>query len=222
ADSDTLVLVVADGVGGLPSGSQASKILVEKISKACINYRKDDLELRDALLSGIESANHEIIGSSSGSATTLAAVEIQNSYIRTYHVGDSAILVVGQKGKLILETVLHSPTGYAVESGFMSEDEALLHEDRHIVSNVIGASDMHISMSVPVKLKKFDTLMIATDGIIDNIDKPTIIQTIRKGNLNDCLNKLLDITNERMNSGDNSYKPDDASCILFRRSPQDE
>ncbi len=217
SDKETMVLAVADGVGGLPSGAQASNIVMNEIKGACLNYKNETLELRDALLSSLEKANNEIIGSNTGSATTLAAVEIKDDCIRTFHVGDSAILVVGQRGKLILETILHSPTGYAVESGLMSEDEALQHEDRHIVSNVIGNRDMHISMSVPIKLKKFDTLLLATDGLIDNIDKQTILDTIRKGSLIQSLNLLYKMTSERMASGDAAYKPDDASCILFRR-----
>jgi serine/threonine protein phosphatase PrpC len=218
ASEKTLVLAVADGVGGLPSGAQASNIVINDIGDACLNHQKENLELRDALLSCIEKANNDIIELNTGSATTLALVEIQDSSIRTYHVGDSAILVVGQRGKLTLETVLHSPTGYAVESGLMSEDEALQHEDRHIVSNVIGSRDLSISMTVPVKLKINDTLLLATDGLIDNIDKQTILDTIRKGSLIEGLNRLYEMTSERMTSGAMTYKPDDASCILFRRN----
>ena len=217
-DNESLVLAVADGVGGQPSGAQASNSLVRSIKKACASYKDDNMELRDALLSGIEKANNEIIGLNIGAATTLAAVEIHNSFIRTYHVGDSAILVVGQRGKLILETVLHSPTGYAVESGLMSEDEALQHEDRNIVSNVIAQKICIFPMSMPVKLKKFDTVLLATDGLIDNIDKVTIIESIRKGPLQYCLSNMCNIINNKINSEDPSYKADDTSCILFRRN----
>jgi serine/threonine protein phosphatase PrpC len=215
-DRQTLVLVVADGVGGQPAGGQAAAILVENIEKACINSLTEKVELREALLSGIEAANLKILETGNGSATTLAAVEIQGNNIRTYHAGDSAIILAGQKGKIIMETVLHSPTGYAVESGILSEDEAIYHEERHIVSNVIGTRQMHISMSMPLHMKKFDTLLLATDGLIDNLEKDLIIETIRKGPLPECSKRLFQLASLRMANPRELYKPDDITCILFR------
>ncbi|MGK0297091.1 MAG: serine/threonine protein phosphatase PrpC [Gammaproteobacteria bacterium] len=217
-DNQTLVLAVADGVGGQPAGAQASAILVDNIKDACIKSRTEKIELRDALLSGIESANKKIIESCNGSATTLAAVEINKNTIRTYHVGDSVILLVGQKGKIIMETVLHSPTGYAVESGLLSEKEAIHHDQRHFVSNVVGTKDMHVSMSMPLPIKKFDTLLLATDGLIDNLEKQIIIDTIRKGSLVNSSKILYTRASKRMTNPDKLYKPDDITCILFRPS----
>jgi PPM family protein phosphatase len=217
-DKETLVLAVADGVGGQPAGAQASAILIDCINEACIKSRNENIELKNSLLSGIEFANQKIIESGNGSATTLAAVEIRNDIIRTYHVGDSAILQVGQKGKIISATVLHSPTGYAVESGILSEKEALHHEERHLVSNVIGTKDMHLSMSMPQPLKIFDTLLLATDGLIDNLEKGIIIDTIRKGPLTNCSNKLYQFASNRMTRHGEFSKPDDITCILFRPS----
>ncbi len=34
----------------------------------------------------------------------------------------------------------------------LDEDEAMNHEDRHVVSNMIGAEDMHIELGPVVKL----------------------------------------------------------------------
>jgi len=217
-DDNTAVLVVADGVGGLPAGAQASAYIVDAIKSACDQSITGQIELRNALLSAIEAANADIIALSNGSATTLAAVEIQADSIRTYHVGDSMILLIGNKGKVIMETISHSPTGYAVESGILSENDAIHHETRHLVSNVVGSRDMHISMSMPVHIKKYDTLLLATDGLFDNVEKETIIDIIRKGPLTQCCQTLARLASERMTDASNPYKPDDLTFILFRRT----
>lgn len=216
-NAETIVLAVADGVGGLPAGAQASSYLMDSLRDACANP-EPGIELRDVLLSAIEHANSHIMDTANGSATTLAAVEIRNNFMRSYHVGDSSILLVGQHGKTVMETVLHSPTGYAVESGFLSEDDAIHHEQRHIVSNVVGSREMHISMSMPVQLKRYDTLLLATDGLTDNIEKQSIIDTIRKGALTSCSNQLQKTAAERMLDPGERYKPDDITCILYRRN----
>ncbi len=60
--------------------------------------------------------------------------------LRPYHVGDSTNLLTGQRGKLEFAMISHSPTGYAMEAGVLGEEEALVHEDRHDVSNLLGAA----------------------------------------------------------------------------------
>ena len=101
-------------------------------------------ELRDAILNGFEDANGAVQALGIGAATTLAVVEVKENIVRPYHVGDSMILVVGQRGKIKLQSVPHSPVGYGVESGLLDEKEAMYHEERHLVSNVVGSPDMRI------------------------------------------------------------------------------
>src|SRR5690606_26158083 len=103
------------------------------------------------------------------SAATLALAELSSSGIRPYHVGDSMILILGGRGKVKLQTVSHSPVGYGVESGLLNEQEAMFHEDRHLVSNMIGCPEMRIEIGPWHCLAARDTLLIATDGLFDNL-----------------------------------------------------
>ena len=153
-----------------------------------------------------------------GAATTLAVVEIQGTQIRPYHVGDSEILIVGQRGKIKLQIVPHSPVGYAVESGLLDENSAMYHEDRHLVSNLIGTSDMHIEVGAPLKLSRYDTVILASDGLADNLHLDEIVQTIRKGPLEQVVEKLASKALDRMkNPSDNRpSKLDDLTFIVFR------
>ncbi len=214
ASGDRLVCMVADGLGGQPSGDQASAITVRLL----LDRLKEpgDGDLMPLILTGIEDANQKLLEQSIGSATTLAIAEIQGNVVRTYHVGDSMILMTGQRGKIKLETISHSPVGYAVEAGLVDEDDSLHHDERHIVSNVIGSQEMHMSIGTAIAMQARDTLLIATDGLFDNLHKDEIIQIIRKGPLQDSAERLRQQATRRMLDKVNPYKPDDLSFILFR------
>ena len=116
------VLAVADGMGGMPMGDQASSVAVKALRSALGKLEMHGNGFREAILNGIETANTSIGALGVGAATTLAAVEVQGPDVRPYHIGDSMILVVGQKGKIKLQTISHSPVGYAVESGFLDKN----------------------------------------------------------------------------------------------------
>ena len=158
------------------------------------------------------------MNSEPGAATTLALVEIQDRTIRPYHVGDSAILVTGQRGKVKLQTIPHSPIGYAVEAGLMEEEEAIHHEERHVISNVIGSDQMRIEIGPPIELAPRDTLLLASDGLFDNLLPDEIIDTIRSGPLDEAVGVLVKTAQERMakQTGDAPSKPDDLTVIAYR------
>jgi len=211
------VLMVADGLGGQPGGATASEIAIKALS---YSLQRSDATPREAILQGFDRANHQILDSGSGAATTLAVVEIQNNRLRPYHVGDSMIVVTGQRGKQKLFTVSHSPVGYAVEAGFLDEEEAISHEERHLVSNVVGAEDMNISMGSLIGLAPRDTLLLASDGLFDNLYYEEIIALIRKGSLEAAAISLVELAHQRMAGQDPARPchPDDLSFILYRPS----
>jgi len=215
ASPNSMLLMVADGVGGYPSGDKASELTVKTIAAQIAERPRD--EMRDVILSAIEEANGRLIEGGAGSATTLALVEINNTTVRPYHVGDSVVMMVGQRGKLKLETVSHSPVGYAVEAGILSEAEGFKHEDRHLVSNIVGTPGMHVTMGMPYAMAKFDTLLLATDGLFDNLPRNRIIDTIRHGDLERSANALAKSAWDKMTEPSGNGKPDDLTFVLFRR-----
>ncbi len=220
-DADSGVLIVADGLGGLPAGSTASQLAVDTMAQVLDEAASADIPLRDAILNGIEQANQAILAQGSGMATTLAVVEIQGHTVRHYHVGDAMIMVTGQRGKVKAYTVSHSPVGYAVEAGMLDEDEAVHHEERHIVSNVVGATDMHMSIGTTLQLATRDTLLLASDGLFDNLYREEIVELIRKGPQSKAASQLVVRCHERMQfpqAGLPSHA-DDLSFILFRLNP---
>jgi serine/threonine protein phosphatase PrpC len=213
------VLAVADGLGGGRSGARASALAIEALAAAMAEAQREQWPLRTAVLNGIERANETVLGLGIGAGTTLSAVEIAEGAMRTYHVGDSLILLIGQRGRLKLQTVAHSPVGFAVESGLLDEGEAMHHEQRHLVSNVIGASDMRVEVGSQLRIAARDTLLLASDGLSDNLHTVEIVALLRTGALDAACDRLAELARARMvapSEGEPS-KPDDLTFVAFRR-----
>ncbi len=215
---DCGVLAVADGLGGAPGGQQASAIAVECVTDAVRDATREGHDARWGILNGFEAANEKVLALGIGAATTLIVVEVSGRAMRAYHVGDSLALVTGQRGKTKLQTIPHSPVGYGVESGLLDENDAMHHEERHVVSNAIGSSDMRIDVGPPVRLAPRDTVLLASDGLFDNLHMKEIVATVRKGPLRGLARGLAERALERMKGGSegNPSKPDDLTFIVFR------
>ncbi len=216
---DAVILVIADGVGGLPGGKRASETAVTKLAESLHVAMTESMLLRTAILDGIEAANKSVLDIGNGSATTMTVVTIEGLIARTYQVGDSEAIIVGQRGRIKSQTMVHSPTGFAVEAGFLDKREALHHEERHLVSNFVGTSDMRIDIGPAVKLRPRDTVLLASDGLTDNIQIDDVINIIRKGPLAKAMDSMVRLAHHRMinESKRQPSKPDDLSVILFRK-----
>jgi serine/threonine protein phosphatase PrpC len=215
-----LVLIVADGVGGLAGARRASNLTVKKIRHAIKDIDEaNGKKLRTAILDGIEAANQAVLDMGTRSASTMALAEIGPGYVRPYHVGDSILFLCGQRGLVKLQTTPHSPVGFAMEAGLINESEALQHAELNLIFNVIGSADMRIEIGSELPMTVRDTLMLASDGLTDNVMQDEIVQLIRKGPLQQAIRGLTELAQGRMqNDVDNQpSKPDDFTTLLFRQ-----
>ncbi len=220
-DEGSGAIVVCDGAGGTPAGELAARIVIEQIREQVAAAPDSDERLRTAVLNGVESANSAILDRGQGSATTFAAVTVSGSIIRPYHVGDSIILLTGQRGSVKLQTVSHSPVGFALESGMLDETDAIHHEERHVVSNLVGTPEMRIEVGPPIEMARYDTLLLASDGLSDNLFVDEVISIIRKGNIEEAAQVLAATALARMTQREEGRpsKPDDLTFVLYRRRP---
>jgi len=218
---ESALIAVADGMGGVPGGGDAATRAVSALESAVEEGLAAGLPLRTVVMNGIERANESVLEMANGAATTLAVAEISGGLVRAYNVGDSEVIVIGQRGRLKLRTVSHSPVGFAIQAGLVDHDEALHHEDRHIVSNFVGSRDMRIEVGTPVKLAPNDTVVVCSDGLVDNLTLAQIGEIIRCGRLDRRLRKLAEATAQRMQAGEGPMpsKPDDLSIVAYREAP---
>ncbi|WP_231612191.1 PP2C family protein-serine/threonine phosphatase [Novipirellula galeiformis] len=216
--SGAIVMAVADGVGGCPLGYKASAIAVHCIAEM-VGASDPDADLRPAILDGIEKANTEILDLGVGAATTLSVVEIVEGRVRAYTVGDSMTMIVGQRGSLKWKSTSHSPVGYAIESGMLDEAAAMTHDDRHVVSNLVGSKTMHIEVGPSRQLAARDRVILASDGLFDNLHLSEVVAAMKSGKPIGCMQKLVQIASQRMSGNEEQLpgKPDDLTILLYAR-----
>lgn len=211
------VLAVADGAGGMRAGADASRTAIMGIARTLEEWT-EPASLRERILEAFDRVNRELIEAALGSGTTLAVALLQADCARFFHVGDSTIVAMGQRGLIRNQTIMHSPTGYAVESGLLDERAALLHEDRHLISNIVGTADMTVEMGPAIRLKPFDTILIASDGLFDNLHIEEVVEIARKGPLAQAVESLAGECVARMQSETprQPSKLDDLAILAFR------
>ena len=106
-----------------------------------------------------------------------------------------------------------------MEAGLLDESEALQHVDLNVIFNVVGSADMRIEIGSELPLAPYDTLLLASDGLTDNLLQEEIIHMIRSGPLETGVCGLTELVQGRMACHDQGKpsKPDDYTVILFRR-----
>ena len=72
----------------------------------------------------------------------------------------------------------------------MKEEDAIHHEARHVISNVIGSDQMRIEIGPPIEMAPRDTLLIASDGLFDNLLPEEIVEAVRSGPLEEAVGDL--------------------------------
>jgi PPM family protein phosphatase len=78
---------------------------------------------------------------------------------------------------------------------------------------------MRVDFSTAIDLALRDTVLLTSDGVLDNLYVDEIVEIIRKGPLASAADRLIEATRDRMINGKGSKpsKPDDATIVLYRR-----
>lgn len=215
---DGLVLAVADGVGGVRGGALASQLAMETLCDALITA--DDLGAREAIMDTFDQTDAAAYASAAVGSTTLLVAEVRGDTLRTYNTGDSEAVLIGGRGKIKLRTVAHSPVGYQVAAGVLRDDEALHHEMRHYITNVVGTGEMRIDVGPRTPLAARDTLVMGSDGLFDNVSIEEVVAVVTQGALDAAAENLISLVRRRMEMPgmDEPSKPDDLSLVLYRRN----
>jgi serine/threonine protein phosphatase PrpC len=100
----------------------------------------------------------------------------------------------------------------------LDEGEAIHHRDRHLLSNAVGTPGMRVDVGPTLAIARRDTLLVASDGLFDNLRLDEIVARIRSGPLQRAMAGLVGDCRRRMEKRENGSpsKPDDLTVIAFR------
>ncbi len=178
---DTLLLVVADGMGGHAGGEIAAQIAVrlfiERFQQEAKPILKNPLKfLQDTMVRA-----HTALGSYANQfsmletpRTTCVCCIVQAGHAYWGHVGDSRLYLFRQGG-LIGATKDHSKVQYLVDQGIIAADEVVAHPDRNKIFSCLGGLvDPVIDLSRRTPLRNGDILVLCTDGLWSVFDQGEI------------------------------------------------
>ena len=215
---DVCVMLVADGVGGHPGGAAASRLVLETVAQQLPVVVPSGQALPMAVLAAIQDANDKLLALRGGAATTVLATVVDGERLWSCHAGDSELMVVGQRGRMKHHTVSHTPVSYGSEAGLIAPDEQLDHAERHLISSWVGMPAMRVEVASSVPLAKRDTIVLASDGLWDNLHLREVAEVVRTGPLEAAAQELLAICDRRMAGADTKVagKPDDLGILIYR------
>lgn len=169
---ESLLMLVADGMGGHLHGDVASRIAVQAIA-ACFHVEaRPALEDAPAFLDrALRLAHRELLhyalqrGLPESPRTTIVACIVQAGRAWWAHAGDSRLYWI-RRARLRARTYDHSKIQNLLDLGQIDEFEAETHPERNKVLNCLGSPfEPVIDLGGDVALHADDTLMLCTDGV---------------------------------------------------------
>ena len=182
------LLILADGMGGHRGGAIASKKAIEitrKILEQSLTGKMLPGQIMLLLSDALCEANREIIALTKnaptlvGMGTTCDICLLAKNIAYIAHIGDSRIYRFSKShGTLTKLTKDHSLVEYMIETGTITEEEAIHHPQKNIILRALGTEkEVEVDIS-HVKLKKGDTLLLCSDGLYKTLPNEEILATI--------------------------------------------
>lgn len=192
---DKGLLVVADGMGGAPSGEIASRMAVDVISNYFNEsaastgapfigrYNDDFTDIANHLGSAIRLANmaiHEAARSNArwhGMGTTIVCALLHNRKLCIAHVGDSRLYLI-RASNIEQLTDDHSVVAEQVKRELISREEAEQSEIKNILTRTVGTeAEVAVDLN-ELDLLGDDMLVLCTDGLTNMVRDEEILSVV--------------------------------------------
>jgi PPM family protein phosphatase len=193
---------VADGMGGHAAGEVASLTAVEAL-KAAYQVKGGT----EGLVAATHQANRSIFERAQenpdfhGMGTTLVAVALVNEEgedrLAVVNVGDSRVYLMRQ-GELEQLTTDHSLVQELVDDGQLTELEATVHPQRHVLTRALGVdSEVNVDVLQVLPLKG-DRLLLCSDGLSRELSDDQVASILRRlGDPDDAARELVNAAKNR-------------------------
>ena len=193
---------VADGMGGHVGGEVAARVAVETLDQAFERAPTVD-GLREAFTEANAAVWHESQANSDlrGMGTTLTAVALVGGtegrdVLALANVGDSRAYILSE-GEMIQVTDDHSLAEERMRHGEMTEQEAAVHPQRHILTRALGVSDRVDTDMWALDLRTGDRVLLCSDGLNNEVGIEEMAAILREvEDPGEAAQRLVDVANQ--------------------------
>lgn len=195
---DSLLLVLADGMGGHIQGEMAATIALQTIGtlfqqNATPYVRKPEKFLEDSFFAAHREIHRyrAINNLPETPRTTIVACLIQHNSAFWAHCGDSRLYWM-RKGQVLARTRDHSRIETLIAQGKVDPSERDTHPERNKLFNCLGAPSMPIvEMSRRASLEAGDVLLLCSDGLWSVLPDHLLAQTLHSNTVVRAVPELL-------------------------------
>lgn len=175
ARPDLGLWVVADGMGGHLGGEIASAIVIDEIERR--------VSQGESLADSISASHAAVIDAANrgdgqkGMGSTVVALRIDGTRFQIAWVGDSRAYLAGIHGLRQISQD-HSFVQQLLDTGAISDEEAVVHPDRNVISQAIGNAGLGAVKvdSIVGQLHQGDQILLCSDGLTSEVEAPQIAE----------------------------------------------
>lgn len=207
----SILLAVADGVGGMKGGDVASAEAIAMLADESLWAEAADPAA--TLEQAFTLANNRVrdLGLERGCtmASTLVAALVRNGQVWLANAGDSrAYLFAG--GRLEQLSRDHSLVAEHVRAGILTAEEGEHSDYRNVITRGIGVEDAVEPHSVgPVALPPGSILLLCSDGLHGPVAEAQIKAALSSGTAGTMARSLIDMAND-------AGGPDNISVVIWK------
>lgn len=168
------IFAVADGLGGLPNGKEASKRTLGSLHTALLAEPEQPLPelVQQVNLSMIE-AGCSLDGTGFGTTLTVARLTEGGSSAEIVHVGDSSAYHC-REGLVTTLTIEHTVATRMAAEQWAEAGEAIPSSAHHTLTQCIGQDSVIEPQLIYLDLREGDRLFLLTDGVTKPLPKATL------------------------------------------------
>lgn len=201
---ESLLLVVADGMGGHAHGEVAAELTMRYIAAAFKRDAQPRLADPDLFLFRAVGRSHgmllreaQALGLADTPRTTVVACVVQAGRAYWSHVGDSRLYLVRQGG-LLVRTRDHTLVQKMVDEGQLHDEEAGSHPAHNRLLQCLGgAKAPRISPTAHARLERDDILLLCSDGFWGPLSESRIVSGLQSGSLAQAVAQLAALAQQR-------------------------
>ena len=195
---DTILLLLADGMGGHILGDMAAAIAMQTIGnmfqkQALPMIGRPERFLEESFLAAHNEIHRYRISNNLPETprTTIVACLIQNGNAYWAHCGDSRLYWMRQ-GQVLLRTKDHSRLETLIAQGKVDPSERHTHPDRNKLFNCLGAPNAPIvELSRRVSLQAGDLILLCSDGLWGVLPDHMLAQSLHEHTIVRAIPELI-------------------------------